>query len=75
MAKEAHITLARNLSDADARRPRCDVRRSRMSAKGRHAQNFGLAFGYWPCVGGPYIRVQVSSVTLEVWYGIAGQRL
>lgn len=57
------------------KRLRVDARRSRVSLKGRHAQNFGLAFGYWPCVGGPYIRIQVSSFTLEVWYGIAGQRL
>lgn len=56
------------------KRLRYDVGRSRMSPKGQHAQSIGIAVGYWPCVGGPYVRVQLGSYTFDVWYGTAGFR-
>lgn len=75
IAKALCVALARGLAASHVKRLRCAVRRSRMSPKGHHAQNFGFAFGFWPCVGGPYLRVQLSSWTVEVWYGVAGYKL
>lgn len=31
---------------------------------------FGLAIGYWPCLGAPYLQVTVWTRRFEVWYGL-----
>jgi hypothetical protein len=44
-------------------------RRSRTTLRGVHAQSIGLRVGYWPCLGGPFVAVDLGSHRVEVWYG------
>jgi hypothetical protein len=65
------------MSDSTTRGVRglhCGVRRSRQSKTGRHAQSLGLRLGYWPCLGAPFIGVDVGSWRVEVWWGLPGYR-
>lgn len=44
-------------------------RRSKRSPKQRHAQSFGVRVGYWPCLGGPFLAIDVASHRWDLWYG------
>lgn len=48
--------------------------RTRQSPDGRHAQTLGLRIGYWPCLSGPYISVEIGSHRLDLWYGTASYK-
>lgn len=43
--------------------------RQRANINGVHAQSFGLRFGWWPCLRGPFVRVHFFCWTLDLWWG------
>lgn len=55
--------------DIVGKRLRVQHRRSRVSATGKHAFSIGLRLGYWPCLGGPFVALDLGTHRLEAWYG------
>lgn len=31
---------------------------------------FGIRFGYWPCLQGPFIEIAFHTTRIELWYGL-----
>jgi hypothetical protein len=40
------------------------------SAEGRHAFALGFRFGYWPCLGGPFVQLALGKHIVSIWYGV-----
>lgn len=51
------------------KRLRVQHRRSRTSPTGKHAVSVGVRFGYWPCLGGPFVVVDLWTHRIDIWYG------
>jgi hypothetical protein len=51
-------------------RLRKDIRRQRQREDGRYVWGFGARLGYWPCLRAPFIRFDVATWIIEVWYGL-----
>jgi hypothetical protein len=46
-------------------------RRSRtQQGTGRHAWTIGLRLGYWPCLKGPFVVVEIATHRFDFWYGL-----
>jgi hypothetical protein len=39
------------------------------SPKGERSFGIGFRFGWWPCVGGPYVQVGYGFGRVSVWWG------
>jgi hypothetical protein len=56
-----------------ARRLRVMIRPSTHGAAGR-AVGYGLKFGYWPCLRGPFVQIAIHRWVVEVWWGLPSYR-
>lgn len=34
----------------------------------------GIDFGFWPCLGGPYVRLAVGMIVIELWHGVGSYK-
>lgn len=64
--REYHFRLP---PENQSKRVRAQHRRSRQSPQQRHAQSIGLRIGYWPCLGGPFVAIDLGSHRWDIWYG------
>lgn len=39
---------------------------------GVYAKAFGLTFGYWPCVYGPFVQLRFWKWRISLWWGMQG---
>jgi hypothetical protein len=53
-----------------SRRLRFAVLRTSKSPEGRHAWALGVRVGYWPCLRGPHITINIGTRRYYVWYGL-----
>jgi hypothetical protein len=49
-------------------------RRARQSPRGRYALSLGLTVGYYPCLRGPFVKVDLLSHKVTIWHGLPTYR-
>ena len=47
-----------------------NIRRNASDARGRTSVGLGGRFGWWPCLDGPYLQVEVWKWNWSLWYGL-----
>lgn len=45
------------------------MRRLRTKSERRDVWSLGIRTGYWPCVGGPFVQVNIGTYYRSVWFG------
>lgn len=47
------------------------IRRNRFNpANGRHAVSVGIRIGWWPCLHGPFVSLDVITHRVDLWFGL-----
>lgn len=62
---------AGNQPDDLMRKFRLGVRPSRSREDGARSFRVGLNFGYWPCLGGPFVQIYTGFWAIGLWWGTA----
>ncbi len=52
------------------RRLHLELNTTRPSQDGKHAFELGAKVGYWPCLRGPFISIQLGFRRLDFWCGL-----
>lgn len=43
--------------------------RLRTNHERRAVSSYGFRFGYWPCVDGPFLQINLGTYYRSFWYG------